>query len=62
MIDIMLGLEPYHCDANVNFYNELEEINQVTFFINGIFDVGFEINSQAHYVLRFKNSSFEHYS
>ena len=62
MIDIMLNLEPYSQPANAQIYNELEEIHQVTFFTNGVFEVGFEINSQSHYVLRFKNSSIEHYS
>lgn len=62
MIDVMLSLEPYRQDADITLYNELESIQEVTFFINGEFEIGFEVNSKQHYVQRFKNSSLEYYS
>tara|TARA_B110000285_G_C15124297_1_gene619183 strand:+ start:2066 stop:2257 length:192 start_codon:yes stop_codon:yes gene_type:complete len=45
MLDVMLSLEPYRQESNVTLYNELEEVHQVTFFINGSFEIGFEVNS-----------------
>lgn len=36
-------------------YNELDEVNEVIFFTKGDYDVGFEINRERNYVVRYKN-------
>ena len=37
-------LEPRKQEKDVIMYNELDEVNEVIFFIKGEYDVGFEIN------------------
>jgi hypothetical protein len=38
-------------------YSELEEVTEVVMFMNGKFDLGFEINEKKVFVLRYTNSS-----
>lgn len=33
--------------------NELDEVTEVIFFTNGKFDLGFDINSRNHFILRY---------
>jgi len=58
MLDVMKQLEPRSDPADHIFYNELDEILAIFFIENGSFDVGFEINGERHYVLRYQNSSY----
>jgi len=48
-------LEPIKFNYNHIIYDELEEVTHIIFIQKGIFDVGFDINGQKHYVLRYKN-------
>ena len=54
----MQQLEPRKDPPDWVFYNELDEILAIFFIENGTFDVGFEINSEQHFVLRYQNSSY----
>jgi hypothetical protein len=58
MLDVMQQLEPRQDPPEWVFYNELDEILAIFFIENGTFDVGFEINSEKHFVLRYQNSSY----
>jgi hypothetical protein len=40
----------------VTLYNELDEVNEVIFFNKGDFDVGFEINRERYFVVRYQNN------
>ena len=56
MMGLLSVLEPRKEFANIIIYNELDEVNEVIFFNKGDYDVGFEINRERYYVIRFKNS------
>ena len=55
MIGLLSILEPRREPANLVLFNELEEVNEVIFFIKGDYDVGFEINRESYFVIRYKN-------
>lgn len=57
MIDILQSLEPRSEPKNEILINELDEQNEVLFFNNGTYEVGYEINRVKKYVLRFKDSN-----
>lgn len=44
-------------NEDIVIYKELDEITEVIFFVNGQFDIGFEVNGQVTYVLRYQNST-----
>jgi hypothetical protein len=37
----------------------MDDLQEVIYVTNGIFEFGFEINEQNYFVLKFTNSSFE---
>lgn len=57
MLDIMRNLEPRQEAKDVILVNELDEFNEVYFFNRGIYEIGFDINHQSYYILRYKNSN-----
>ena len=42
---------------NVILFNELEECNEVLFFIIGIHEIGYELNGIKKYILKYKNTN-----
>lgn len=52
MIELFMQLEPRFEQKGSILYHELEEIQEILFIENGMLDVGFEINSNPHMVLR----------
>ena len=44
MLDIMQALEPRKEPRRTVIYNELDEVNEVLFFSNGTYQIGFELN------------------
>ena len=57
MIGILRSLEPRYEEKDVILIHELDEFNEVYFFNRGTYEIGFEINHQPYYVLRYKNSN-----
>lgn len=57
MIDILQALEPRCEHKETILINELDEQNEVIFFNNGTYEVGYEINRVKKYVLRYRNSN-----
>lgn len=57
MLDIMKSLEPRYEERDVTLVNELDEFTEVYFFNKGTYEIGFEINHQSYYCLRYKNSN-----
>ena len=55
--DLVQNMEPRFEYANTIVYTELDEITEVIFFIDGQFDIGFEINGKQIFVLRYTNST-----
>ena len=51
----MSKLEPRREEKNTILLNELDEVNELIFFDNGTFEIGYEINRFSKFVLRFKN-------
>ena len=41
MMDFLLSLEPRNEESGIIIYNELDEINEVIFFNNGTYEIGF---------------------
>ena len=44
MISLLQSLEPISCGMDEIIINELDEQNEITFFVRGDFKVGYEIN------------------
>ena len=57
MMDLLQALEPRVEAKNVILFDELEEVNEVLFFVNGVHEVGYELNGEKKYVLKFKNTT-----
>ena len=57
MIRVLMNLEPRREQANVIFIEELDEFNEVVFFMKGIYEIGYSINKENHFKLRFENSN-----
>ena len=56
-MEIMYALEPIHTCSNTILFNELEEVDEVLFFTKGIHDIGYELNTEKIFVLRYENSN-----
>lgn len=56
MIDILMGLEPCREEKDVILFEELDEINEVLFFITGKYEIGYSINKEDRFKLRFTNA------
>ena len=50
-------MEPRFELAETIIFYELSEVTEVIFFVDGKFDLGFEINGKLVYVIRYVNSS-----
>ena len=46
MMTVMYNLEPRRDDADVILFDEMEEGNEVLFFLKGSHDIGYEFNSE----------------
>lgn len=57
MIEVLQKLEPIFIKAKTVMYNELDDVNEVTFVQQGQYDVGYEINKQVHLKMRFPNKT-----
>ena len=55
MINLLLNLEPYMENKNVEIIKELEEFSQIIFIQKGKVAVGFDVNYQRRYCLMFKD-------
>lgn len=52
---MLQSLEPRREEKDTILINELDEVAEVIFFINGTYEIGFEINRRQHMVLRYKD-------
>lgn len=59
MIQLMLALEPRREESGNVIMLENEEWHEIFFFVKGSFAIGFELDNQQHYVLKFDNSFTE---
>lgn len=50
-------LEPRFEYEETIIFQELDEVTEVIFFVDGKFDLGFEINGKEVYVIRYVNST-----
>ena len=57
MIEIMRSLEPIRVEKGSTLYREQEEMTEVYFFMKGVFDIGYNINLETCFALRYKNYS-----
>ena len=48
-------MEPRFDHAKTIVYGELDEITEVILYLNGKFDIGFEVNSKNFFALRYSN-------
>jgi len=55
MMAILTNLFPRFESAGTILYSELDEVNEAVFISKGQVDVGYVLNGQAKYVLRFIN-------
>lgn len=52
-------MEPRYEPSETIIFHELDQISEIIFFENGTFDVGFEVNGESFFILRYKNTSKE---
>ena len=57
MLQLLQYLEPRQEDAGTILFQELDEINEVIFIETGECDIGYEINKQQKYVIRYSKST-----
>ena len=57
MMQLMQYLEPRQEERGVELIKELDEFTEVFFFYRGTYEIGFEINHQPYFVLRYKNNN-----
>lgn len=55
MMSILKNLKPRQERAGVILFDENEEVNELVFISRGEVDVGYTINIDVKYVLRFKD-------
>lgn len=53
----MRSLEPRFEQRDIVLVNELDEFTEIYFFSKGTYEIGFEINRQSYYCLRYRNSN-----
>ena len=57
MIQILQYLEPRIEVAGIILFDELDEVNEVIFIMQGTVDMGFELNKMRKIALRFRKSN-----
>lgn len=53
MIQVLQNLEPVQYSQGTFLFTELDDVNEVIFIGDGLYDVGYEINKQIHLKMRF---------
>ena len=56
-MNIMKALEPIHLSRDTTLFAEQDEITEVYFLMSGIWDIGFSVNLEQFFKMR-----YEHYS
>lgn len=57
MMEVLYALEPRIEAKNTIMFRELEEINAVIFITNGTHEIGYEVNGESKFILRYRNSN-----
>ena len=55
MMLIMRSLEPREEAGYVTIINELDDVNEVTFFTHGMYEIGYDFNGEEHFKIRYRN-------
>ena len=55
MISLLQGLEPRFEEKGSLLFDELQEISEIVFIIRGKVDVGYELNKNKRFVVRFQD-------
>lgn len=56
-MDILFNLEPRLENAKTILYDELEEMNEVIFIDNGMYEIGYDFNGEKKFPIRYKNTN-----
>ena len=57
MIRVLMSLEPCKEESDTIIIEELDEFNDVRFYSTGIYEIGYSINNQNYFKLRFQNNN-----
>lgn len=57
MESLLKRLEPRREEKETILLRENEEVNEVLFFVSGIFVVGFELNKKSYYLIKFQKQN-----
>jgi hypothetical protein len=57
MMDLMQHLEPRFEQKNTILIDELDEVNEILFFPEGQYEIGFEINGQKKFIIEYRLSN-----
>jgi len=55
MFDVLLSLEPCSYRNREVLFKELDEFNEIIFIDTGVIGIGYELNKQVKFCLRFEN-------
>ena len=55
MFDVLLNLEPCSYNNRETLFTELDEFNEIIFIDTGVIGIGYELNKQRKFILRYDN-------
>ena len=53
MIEVLQNLEPRHEHRGTMIFEELDDIREIIFIAKGQIDIGFEVNKQKRFAIRY---------
>jgi len=57
MVGVLKSLEPIYEKKNTIIINELDEQNELLYYYNGTYAIGYEINRIKRFVIQFKDTN-----
>ena len=57
MMKLLRSLEPVQARSQVTLIYELEDVNEVTFWMQGIYQIGYHFNGEDHFKIFYRNSN-----
>jgi hypothetical protein len=61
-MSVLSNLEPIQCVPKKILFNELDESQVIYFFMEGTYEIGYSINLESKFVLKFKQNAVGMYA
>jgi hypothetical protein len=56
MMSVMRNLEPIQVSPRTIIFNELDETQEIYFFMKGTYEIGYSLNLETKFVLKYKQN------